>query len=94
MAIEDVQKAIAEEQAAQESQKGTQSDTKQTQASEKNQSANEKRKKDAMRKLQQLEILYSKYIGELASGKRKGETLSPRKQASPRATRHPSAEPE
>ena len=52
MAIEDVQKAIAEEIAAQESQKGTQSDTKQTQASEKNQSANEKRKKDALRKLQ------------------------------------------
>ena len=79
MAIEDVQKAIAEEQAAQESQKGTQSDTKQTQASEKNQSANEKRKKDALRKLQSLEILYNKYIGELASGKRKGETLSPGK---------------
>ena len=79
MAIEDVQKAVAEEQAAKESQKGKQSETKQTQASEQNQSANEKRKKDAMRKLQQLEILYSKYIGELASGKRKGETLSPRK---------------
>jgi hypothetical protein len=79
MAIEDVQKAIAEEQAAQESQKGTQSDTKQTQASEKNQSANEKRKKDALRKLQSLETLYDRYIGELASGKRKGETLSPGK---------------
>jgi hypothetical protein len=79
MAIEDVQKAIAEEIAAQESQKGTQSDTKQTQASEKNQSANEKRKKDALRKLQSLEILYDRYIGELASGKRKSETLSPRK---------------
>jgi hypothetical protein len=79
MGIKEVQEAIAAEQAAQESQKGKQSETKQTQASEQNQSANEKRKKDATRKLQQLEILYSKYIGELASGKRKGETLSPRK---------------
>ena len=79
MGIKEVQEAIAAEQAAQESQKGKQSETKQTQASEQNESTNEKRKKDATRKLQQLEILYSKYIGELASGKRKGETLSPRK---------------
>lgn len=79
MGIKEVQEAIAAEQAAKESQKGKQSETKQTQASEQNESANEKRKKDAKRKLQQLEILYSKYIGELASGKRKGETLSPRK---------------
>lgn len=79
MAIEDVQKAIAEKQAEEAAQKVKQSETKQTQTSEKIESANEKRKKDAMRKLQQLEILYSKYIGELASGKRKGETLSPRK---------------
>jgi len=79
MAIEDVQKAIAERQAEEAAQKVKQSETKQTQTSEKIESANEKKKKDAMRKLQQLEILYSKYIGELASGKRKGETLSPRK---------------
>jgi hypothetical protein len=32
-----------------------------------------------LRKLQSLEILYDRYIGELASGKRKSETLSPRK---------------
>lgn len=77
MAIEDVQKAIAEEQAARAAQEQQQRTAEKTQTGKESSAAAEKRKQDALRKISEKEVIYRQYIAQLASGKSKGKVLAP-----------------
>lgn len=77
MAIEDVQKAIAEEQAARAAQQEKQRTAETKRAGKTSDSAAEKRKQDALRKISEKEVIYRQYIAQLASGKSKGKVLAP-----------------
>lgn len=72
MSLEDVRKAIAEEQAKTASQQKAQAEADKPAKSD---GSADKRKQDALQKISEKEVLYRMYIAQLASGKSKGKVL-------------------
>lgn len=75
MAIEDVLKAVAEEQAKTASQQKAQSEAERKKKSASSEGAANKTREQALQQIAEKEVLYRMYIAQLASGKANGRTL-------------------
>ena len=75
MAIEDVLKAVAEEQAKTASQQKAQAEADKKKKSTSSEGAANKSREQALQQIAEKEVLYRMYIAQLASGKANGRTL-------------------